>query len=64
MPIKPVFPKGNLIGMVKDLAVGVSKDLIVTIGEDKYIRVFEYAGSQHSNDGMGNAAILAAVQGG
>lgn len=53
LPIKPVFPKGNILGGIKDMSVGISKDLIVTVGEDKHIRVFEYAGSQHSSDSMG-----------
>ncbi len=51
LPIKPVFPKGNIIGGILDMSIGVSKDLVVTVGEDKYIRVFEYAGSSHSGDG-------------
>jgi hypothetical protein len=32
--------------------VGISKDIIVTAGHDKYIRVFEYPGSQHVIDNL------------
>lgn len=45
LPIKCVFPKGNTIGSILDMSVGVSKDLVVSVGEDKYVRIFEYAGS-------------------
>ena len=54
LPIKQVFPRGNIVGTIKDMSVGVSKDLIVSAGEDKHIRVFEYAGSQHSSEAIGN----------
>jgi hypothetical protein len=57
LPIKPVFPKGNIIGMVKGISVGVSKDLIVSVGDDKFIRVFEYSGSQHSHEGMTSSVV-------
>ena len=32
LPIKPVFPKGNIIGSLVDMSIGISKDMIVTVG--------------------------------
>ena len=45
LPIKLVFPKGNPVGTITNISGGVSKDIIVSVGIDRYIRVFEYAGS-------------------
>jgi len=37
------------------MSVAVSKDIIVTAGFDKYLRVFEYPGSQHYDNLSGGA---------
>jgi hypothetical protein len=56
LPIKQVFPKGNIVGGITDLSIGVSKDIMVSVGGDKNIRVFEYNGSSHSQDQGGAGA--------